>query len=351
MDNYTGCDAHKQYSVFGQFAGYGKTAQTVRVPHSINEYRYYLWSLPQGTTIALETVGNWYWMVDEMEAAGHKPMLAKAKEAKKMMGHTNKTDKLDAVGLAMLLHNRTLPKVWIPPKEVRDQRELPRTRITCARIRTRLKNRMHSTMDKYNLSVEASDMFGKKGRQQLRDCIEQLPEETRYTVKLELELLDETEQRVRELEKRIKEKVKQTEEMQLLMTMPGVGEILSIIIAYEIGMVERFKAADRLASYAGTTPRIHESGDKTYHGRVRQDVNRYLKWALVEAANSVVVNRKHLPQRHVSILYNRVRERRGHAKAIVAVARHLAEASYWILKTKKPYREPKINTTVLSTQK
>src|SRR5712691_4012966 len=64
-----------------------------------------------------------------MERLGHQPRLANPLEAKRRMGLTKKTDKLDAKGLAILLRNGTLPEVWIPPSELRDQRELLRLRI------------------------------------------------------------------------------------------------------------------------------------------------------------------------------------------------------------------------------
>ena len=110
----------------------------------------------------------------------------------------------------------------------------------------------------------------------------------------------------------------------------------------EIGTVGRFRNAEALASYSGTTPRVHSSGDKTRYGRLRKDVNQYLKWAYSEAGNSVAVNHIRRPERHVSILYKRIRERKGHAVAVGAVARHLAEASYHVLNRKQSYYDPSL---------
>jgi len=98
--------------------------------------------------------------------------------------------------------------------------------------------------------------------------------------------------------------------------------------------------AEKLAAYAGTTPRVHASGGKTRFGPSRPDVNRYLKWAFGEAANAICLNRTRAPRRHVSRLYERVARRKGHQKAIGAVARHLAEATYWILTKQETYRDP-----------
>jgi hypothetical protein len=88
---------------------------------------------------------------------------------------------------------------------------------------------------------------------------------------------------------------------------------------------------------------VHSSGGRTRLGQTRPDVNRYLKWAFFEAGNAVSRHRKRWPRRHVVKLYERIRSRRGHAKAVGAVARHLAEATWWMLSRKEPYRDPALN--------
>jgi transposase len=343
---HIGCDAHKRYSMFAAVNSDGQLVRSTRVEHVTALYRDFLSGLPVGTPIAIETVGNWYWMIKEIEGAGHRPILVHAAKAKLMMGQINKTDKLDAKALAVMLRNGTLPSVWIPPAELRDQRELPRMRMSMVRMRTTLKNRIHATLAKYMITIdEVSDIFGKKGRAELEKQVATLPPHTRQSVSEELELLDEVEGHIQNCEGRIREIVKSTPEMELLKTIPGVGPILAIVIAWEVGDVSRFPGPEHLASYAGTVPRVHSSGGRTTFGRVRPDVNRYLKWALVEAANVNVLNRKRRTGSRLVGIYERIRERKGHAKAVVAVARNIAEAVYWILTRKEPYKEPQRPTS------
>jgi transposase len=123
------------------------------------------------------------------------------------------------------------------------------------------------------------------------------------------------------------------------------------VIALEIGSIGRFAGAEKLASYAGKVPRVNSSGGKTHYGKVRPDVNRYLKWAFTEAANAIVLQQERQPDSHVVRLYQRVCRHKGHAKAITAVGRHLAEATYWMLKNNEPYREPKRKQLVSHTQR
>ena len=267
-------------------------------------------------------------VVDEIEGAGCIPKLVHARKAKLMMGQINKTDKLDARGLNTLQRNGTLPTVWIPPGELRDQRELPRTRMALVRQRTQLKNRLHATLAKYALhDVEVSDLFGVRGRALLRQRCELLPPHTAYATRQLLEQVESLDRQVAGFEQRIKSVFKPTPAIQWLLTLPGVGLTLAVVIALEIGDVTRVPTAEKLASYAGCTGRVPASGDTLRDGRLRPDVNRYLKWAFIEAANAICLMRRRHPHRHVSRLYERIARRTGHPKAIGAVARPLAEAT------------------------
>jgi transposase len=264
-----------------------------------------------------------------------------ARKAKLMLGMINKTDKLDARGLNRLQRAGTLPTVWIPPGELRDQRDLLRTRIVFIRQRTQLKNRIHATLAKYGLRCSGvSDLFGAGNRALLDERLAALPPETGWVTERLLAQVEALDREVRQVDHRVRAVFQPTPETSLLRTLPGVGLTLAVLIALEVGDVKRFATGEKLAAYAGTTPRVHSSGGKTRYGPLRSDVNRYLKWAFVEAANVICRHRQRYPQRHVSQLYERVARRKGHQKAIGAVARHLAEATYWILARRESYRDP-----------
>lgn len=345
-----GCDGHKRYSVFTGINESGQWGLTNKVRHNREEFRQYLNSLPPQSLIVVESIGNWYWMIDEMERAGHEPLLVDAAKAKKQMGQINKTDKLDSRGLAILGRNGTAPAVWIAPSEIRDQRELIRMRMALVGIRTLLKNRIHAILAKYNIQIEeVSDVFGAKGKKLLVEHMAELPPYTQQSAKEQLELLDQVIERMERIEDQIKQIVEETPAIQLLKSLPGVGHILAIVIAWEVGEIERFMNSERLASYAGTVPRVKSSGGRTFYGKTRPDVNRYLKWAFVEAATCAVLNKEGLRGTHVIELYERIRAKKGHNKAIVAMARHLAEATYWMLKKQEIYRQPRKNVKPISS--
>jgi transposase len=334
-------DSHKRYTTVCVQDKKGRIQKETRIEHEPGCVRGFLEGCPSGNPVALETLGNWYWIVDEIEKAGMVPKLVHAGKAKLLMGMTNKTDKLDARGLNRLQRAGVLPTVWIPPGELRDQRELVRGRMALVKQRTALKNRLHATLAKYAVTIdEVSDIFGKKGRKLVEEALKRLPPETAYTSGLMLEQLDEVQARIRMLEKKVEEVFKPTPALDLLRTIPGIGPILSVVVLTEVGDVSRFSTSAKLASYSGTTPRVHSSGGKTRHGRLRRDTNQYLKWAFMEAANAVSGHIRSNKHRHVGRLYKRIRGKKGHGKAIGAVARHLAEATFWVLKKMEPYKEP-----------
>ena len=346
MEEYIAFDSHRRYTLAEREGIADGSARQQRIDHRRGAIRDYLSSCQVGTAVAVEATGNWYWIIEEIEQAGLRPLLVHPRKAKLMMGMINKTDKLDVHGLNRLQRNQTLPTVWVPPRALRDLRELTRTRMVLTRQRTQLKNRLTSTLAKYGLGVQGrSDVFGVAARRQWPGLLEQLPEHTRFCATQLLDELDQVCERIAGMEKRLNGVVQGHSGMQLLLSMPGIGQILSPVIALEIGDVSRFPDAEHLASYAGTTPRVHSSGDKTRYGRLRPDVNRYLKWAFIEAANTIALQHRRQPDRHVSQLYSRLKNRKGHAKAIGAVARHLAEATWHLLTKQESYRDPRLGQT------
>jgi transposase len=349
MEQFIGCDAHKKFSVFVAVNEKGQAGEALRVAHDRDVYREFLARLPAHSAIAVEASGSYSWLVDEMERSGHHPRLCNPLEAKRRMGLTNKTDKLDARGLAILLRNGTLPEVWIPPAEVRDQRELLRLRIFLVRLRTRVKNRIHGTLARHNVQVPGADLFGVAARLELVARLPELPVHSREAVEQELATLDFLEIQIESAEQRLESIMKVSVEADLLKTLPCVGKILSMVLMLEIGRIDRFPTAQHLASYAGLVPRVRSSGGHTRMGQVCGNVNRNLKWALVETGNLIVINQRRLAGMHVMRLYQRIKRSKNHQKAVVAVARHLAEAAWWVLTKQEVYREPQGARQALSS--
>lgn len=346
MRKYIGCDAHARYSIFASLREDGRWDPLVRVEHNELEMERFLKQLPAGSPVALESSGNWYWLVRAMEEAGLDPRLAHALEAKKRMPGRNKTDHLDAKGLAMMLRNNSLPEVWIPPASLLDLRDLMRTRLSLRQQGSELKCRIVAALRRYGVRryEDGKDLFTESRRPKLAVAIARLPQECRMATTEEWALLTQLEQHIDALQERIRQRIDSLGWVRLLKTLPGVGIILGSTIYLEIGDVSRFPDAAHLASYAGLVPTVHASGGKCWQGPTPRSANHFLKWAFVEAANVIVTRQKAWADKHVVQLYQRLRTDKCHAKAATAVARHLAESSWWILSKKQGYRDPALGT-------
>jgi transposase len=221
-----------------------------------------------------------------------------------------------------------------------------RTRLSTRQQGTQLKCRILAALRRYGVRryEDSGDLFGKRQRAKLAVAIARLPPECRMATAEEWALLDQLESHIEAMEERIRLRIATLGWVRLWKTLPGVGTILGSTIYLEIGDVSRFPDAQHLASYAGLAPTVHASGGKIWQGPTPRSANHFLKWAFVEAANLISSKRKLWPDRHAVQLYERLRANKCHGKAATAVARHLAESSWWILSKKQPYRDPALGT-------
>jgi transposase len=163
-----------------------------------------------------------------------------------------------------------------------------------------------------------------------------LPPHSRYATERLLEQLAVVTAQLLGFEPRWRAVFAPTPELQLLRTLPGVGWVLAGVLGLEIGAIARFPSAAPLAASAGRTPRGPASGGRTHSGQLRGDSNRSLKWACIEAASPLGLQRQVRPHRHVPRRYARLQQRKGHPKAVGAVARPRAEARDWLRTQREP---------------
>jgi len=137
-----------------------------------------------------------------------------------------------------------------------------------------------------------------------------------------------------QVSRRIRIEVEDDEYARLLMTIPGIGYYSALLIASEIGEIERFPDSQHLCSYAGLTPSTHSSGGVTYRGGIIKTGSRHLRWILTECTQTHIRTE---PDSSITRFYNRLVKKKGKAKATVATSMKLLKVIYWVLKEKRPY--------------
>jgi len=242
---------------------------------------------PGEVRVALEATGNWYWAVDVLEELGLEAHLANPLKVRLIAESTIKTDTVDATAIAHLLRMGWLPESRITPHEVRLIRDRLRYRITLVRIRTGIKCRIHALLNKQGIAPpELTDFFGKTGRQWLDHVA--LPLEYRANLDGYLRTTDHLAEEIQRVQQWLKERMRDNEDIRLLMDIPGIGLFGAALILAEIGDIGFFPDKRRLSSFVGVVPGANNSNLQVRDAPLKRDSNKYIRWLLAEGATKAV---------------------------------------------------------------
>jgi transposase len=236
-----------------------------------------------------------------------------------------KTDRLDARTLARLLWAGELDAVWTPDEQTRVLRRRLSRREQLVRARSRAKNEIHAVlMRRLKGRPPFADLFGVKAREWLAGL--ELPVEEAETVAACLRHVEFLDREIAAVDALVARQALRSPEAQRLMTVPGVNVICAQTFLAAVGDIGRFPTSRKLVGYLGLDPRVRQSGSTPAKGgRITKQGSPQARWALVEAAWSVVQQPGPL-----RAFYERIRARRGHQIAVVAGARKLA-VLFWCL--------------------
>lgn len=315
--------------------------------------------------VAMEATGVYWKPVWHVLEGDFELVLANAQHIRAVPGR--KTDVGDATWIADLLAHGLIRSSFVPPAPIQALRDLTRTRKQLVREVAQHTLRIQKVLEDANLKVASvlSNILGKSGRamldlliagetdpERLADCAQgtarkkrpalvealrgRITPHHRALLKLHLQLIDALQAALREVDATVGKALAPIRRcVTLLMTMPGVSEIVAQVIVAEIGVdMSRFPSAAHLVSWAGLCPRNDESAGKRRSTRVRQGAP-WLKTTLVTAAWAAT----HTKGSYLQAQFLRLRARRGAKKAILAVAASMLGAAYHMLRDGVAYRD------------
>lgn len=287
----------------------------------------------QPVRAAIESMNGARFVHDELELAGWDVAIADAMKVKGLAPLACKTDRIDAWVLAELSRRDLVPEIWLPDPGVRAERERARWRLHLVHHRTMLKNRIHQTLIGFGYACPVSDLFGAEGRKMLANL--ELPEPWLGNVIASLRLIDDLDRQIQQCAGELRDLGANHPYVPLLLSLPGVSWVLAYTIASEIGDIGRFPSPIKLVAYTGLCPIVRQSGGRDQRGPLAKNGPKYLRWALIETA--LVAAR--LP--HYRDRYQRIKRRlgpqRGNKVALVDLARHQAEAIWYLLTRNQPF--------------
>jgi transposase len=331
---YVGIDVHKKMCQAAILEEDGELLDEIRFandPEGIEEFAGKLTTFRDDVRAVVESTGNlWIPIHDRLEEHGFDVALSNPAKTRLIAEAKVKTDKVDARTLAGLLRADMLPTCYVPDEELRNRRELLRHRLNLVKIRTGVKNRIHSLLDKHGLRMPEVTPFSKGNIAWLRERSLGFMDDA--ILRSDLALLETVGEQVEVIEEKIAALAAEEQRSRLLMTMTGVGYFTAMLVISEVGDVGRFRSDKEFSSWVGLAPSVHQSGEKIWIGGTSPG-NKRLRWALVECAQAAV---RYDPR--FRGLYERVSKRRGAGCATVAVAHEMARIMYFMLVRGEPYR-------------
>jgi transposase len=244
-----------------------------------------------------------------------------------------KTDKIDAGTLASLQAAGYLPQIWTPDAATERKRRLVARRYQVVRHRTRLKNEMHSILHAHLIpKCPHADLFNGRGRTWL--AAQPVPDDERAAIDRHVRELDRLVEGLALLDREIAPDAIDDPAVNRLMTIIGVDLTVAAGMMATIGNIDRFNSPQKLVSYFGLNPRVRQSGLKAaHHGRISKIGRSHARTMLVEAAWAAV---KAPGPLHA--FFVRIRARRGHQIAAVAVTRKLTVLCWHLLTKGQDYQ-------------
>jgi transposase len=318
------------------------------------------------THVAMESTGVYWKPIYNLLEDRFELLLVNAAHMKAVPGR--KTDANDAEWIADLLRHGLLRPSYVPDRPQRELRELTRYRTSLVRNRSAEINRIQKVLEGANIKLAslASDVVGVSGRAMIQAMIvgiedpkvlaelaegkmrKKIPElmlalkgrvgeHQRFLLAQQLEHIDYLDAAIQQVSEEIGRRLDPFEEtLALLDTIPGVGERAAQVILAEMGIHVADHVPDErhAASWSGLAPGNNQSAGKQRSTRTRKG-NPALKQALIESAQAVA----HTKDNYLSAQYHRIAARRGHKRAIVAVAHSILVIAYHIIKDQVPYKD------------
>jgi transposase len=280
----------------------------------------------------IEMMSGAAWVRDRLQACGWRIEIANARKVKAVAPLACKTDRVDARVLAELARRDLVPALWVPSLDERALRELLRRRMHLVRLRTSAVNRTFGLVTQWGLRTGITAL--RKPGAVARLAEQGVPETWCRSITVLLEVIDDLDRQLAPIGRELRPIARADHRVELLMTIPGVAELLGLTLATEIGDISRFPSANKLVGYAGLAPTVKQSGQTTRIGRLSKAGSNTLRWAAVEAAQQAW-----RPTNPWHELYIDVKQRHGKANpAKAAVARKVLIAAWHVLARDEPFK-------------
>ena len=283
--------------------------------------------------IALESTYNWYWLVDGLMDHGYRQLhLANPCGMKQYEGLKHSDDRHDAFWLAKMLALGILPEGYIYPREDRPVRDLLRKRSFLVGQRTRVLLNLRTMLERETSVRMQTKQIAKLQTEQISQILAE--QYLALSAEASLRVVEALSEAIKQIEKAVKARMRVRKPFQVLLTAPGIGDILAMTIMLEVGDIRRFETVGAFSSYCRLVNTKHFSAGKRKGKGNRKNGNRYLAWAFTEAAH--IAKRK---KGKINSYFQQKAAKTHPVVAAVSLGNKLARACYYMMRDQVPFRE------------
>jgi transposase len=325
---YAGLDVSKESIVAVWKDSEGNTVREGKYPNSPKGLEE-LAALLLGCKATVESSTSGQCVYERLSKLNVRIVMANPAKIRLISESDRKTDRNDAEILANLLRANLLPTCYVPDEKVRRQRDLVRERKSLVEMNVSFKNRIRAALAAQGLDCPYTNILGNDAQGWLENA--ELKQHVKEHIMQLLRLSNTFLKEIQVLDALIAAEYGKMGEARLLDTIPGIAKNSAVAILSEIGDIRRFDSPKKLCSYAGLVPRIQQSGNTLHAGHVKHG-NEMLKKTLVENAQIAAMRCKRFRK-----FYLKIKKKRGHQKAVVAVARKLATIIWYMLQRNEPF--------------
>jgi transposase len=290
--------------------------------------------------LAVETTGNARYFKNRMEKEYFAVKVVNTNRFKVITLSTKKTDANDAATLAYYLMKEMLPEANLCSQTSEEIRRMLKTRTILVQSTVKIKNQIHGMMLGYGIETKAAQFQSKKKRQELMNDLadHEYSAFTASSLKVMLQIIDDLSEEIKRVEAQLAEMVKENEDVELLMSIPGVGINTATTIAAYTENLERFDGNyKRFASYIGIVPSVHNSNETKHLGRITKHGPQELRTAFVQAALGMVRLTKVTSEWRLIKDYHRKKDDKGSGRAIIALARKISRIVFVMLSKRETF--------------
>ena len=336
--NYCGIDLALKSSAICVKTQNNKVLKEIEVPTDEDGFRQGLKSYKR-LTIVLEVSPLAEWVANILETLGHEAIIIDARKAKALIKTKKKTDKIDAQKLADMARTGWYTAVHRKRGEARLFRTKLKARQGLLQAHRSQQARIRGLLRSHGIRV------GRVGHGQFAARVRQLVSSHEPALSSFIDALLTVWQTVRkelaQVTQQIKRQARTDALCRRLMSIPGVGVLTAITFIATVDDPSRFKRADQVAAYFGLVPSIEQSGESKRLGRITKEGDGLMRSLLVEGGHTLLSCYK--KPSSLTQWGRRLKEKKGHGKAKVALARKLAVLLYTVWVTGETYQDRALN--------